>query len=142
MPTQKTAIRISPEVLAEQWYGFMHGLIGQMQGAYRVAQSNGVNQKIMAERIGAKPAFVSRCLSGQQNMTVRTIHNLARAMDCRLEVAFRPLGTLTASNWAPPVTEFKGTTLAAVNLGTDKSSAGITPSAGSSITVRSATHVG
>jgi hypothetical protein len=128
MQTQNTAIRIAPEVLAEQWYSFMHGLIGQMQTAYRDAQSRGINQKIMAEKIGAKPAFVSRCLSGQQNMTTRTIHNLARAMDCRLEVSFRPLNTLRVANWVPPpLAEPRGTTAKGLVIGGDGLPATTTP---------------
>ena len=91
--------RIEEDVLAEQWFSFMHSMIQGMQAAYRASQENGeITQKKMAERLGKNPSFVSRCLSGQQNMTARTIHDLARAMDCRLEVKFRPLKSIPPSN--------------------------------------------
>jgi hypothetical protein len=96
MKTTTKSIRTPSSVLEEQWYGFVHELIENMQTAYRNAQKEDppVNQKVIAERLGRKPSFISRCLSGQTNMTIRAIHDLARAMDCRLEVSFRPLKTL------------------------------------------------
>jgi transcriptional regulator with XRE-family HTH domain len=93
------AARIPDEVLAEQWFSFVHGMIGAMQAVFRTAQKNrDLNQRKIAERLGRKPSFISRCLSGQQNMTIRTIHDLARAMDCRLEVSFVPLDSLPMAN--------------------------------------------
>jgi len=99
MSDADATIRIPDEILAEQWYGFVHRLIEGMQLAYRNSgEPQELTQKKIAERLGKKPSFVSRCLSGQQNMTIRTIHDLARAMDCRLEVTFRPLKSLRPAN--------------------------------------------
>lgn len=103
-------VRIPDEVLAEQWFGFVHRLIEGMQLAHRGSAGAGeISQKEIAERLGKKPSFVSRCLSGQQNMTIRTIHDLARAMDCRLEIAFRPLRSVRRSNnpATPPSNAFR-----------------------------------
>jgi plasmid maintenance system antidote protein VapI len=101
-----TTQRIPPEVLAEQWYSFMHQLIGAMQVSFRQA-GDVINQKVMAERLGKKPSFISRCLSGQQNMTIRTIHDLARSMDCRLEIRLRSLSSLQPANNQPSQPEPK-----------------------------------
>jgi hypothetical protein len=90
--------RIPEVVLDEQWFGFVHNLIEQMQATFR---NSAKEQKFIAARLGKAPSVISRCLSGQQNMTIRTIHDLARAMDCRLEVAFRPLKDLAPSNYQP-----------------------------------------
>ncbi len=92
--------RIAPEILSEQWFSFVQGMIAMMQVAYRETQEidPDFNQKILAGRIGKEASFVSRCLSGQQNMTTRTIHDLARGMDCRLDVVFTPLRTLKPVN--------------------------------------------
>jgi hypothetical protein len=98
MSEPKCDQRIPPEVLEEQWYRFVHHLIEGMQTAFRNAQGDDINQKKMASRLGKKPSFISRCLSGQINMTIRTIHDLARAMDCRLEVTFKPLKDLRPAN--------------------------------------------
>jgi hypothetical protein len=95
--------RFPQYVLDEQWFGFVHKLIEQMQIAFRNAQAGDqLNQKKIGVRLGKKPSFVSRCLSGQKNMTIRTIHDLARAMDCRLEVTLRPLASLKPVNKRPP----------------------------------------
>lgn len=91
--------RIPDDVLAEQWYGLMHQVIGKVQEAYREAAKSGLNQKTIAARLGKKsPEVISRCLSGQKNMTLRTLHELARAMDCRLDVSVTPLKNIQPSN--------------------------------------------
>ena len=73
-----------------------------MQDVYRNRRkTHSLSQKVLAEKLGKKPSFISRCLSGQQNMTIRTIHDMARAMDCRLEVNFVPLESLRPSNDRP-----------------------------------------
>jgi DNA-binding phage protein len=90
--------RIPPEILAEQWFSFLQRAIGTMQAAYR---ASGVNQKTVAKRLGKKPSFISRCFSGQTNMTLRTIHDLTRAMNCRLEIIVQPLAALAPVNRKP-----------------------------------------
>ena len=91
--------RIPEEVLAEQWYSLLHQVIGKVQDAYREAAKSGLNQKAIAKRLGKKsPEVISRCLSGQKNMTLRTLHELARAMDCRLDVTVTPLSGIRPSN--------------------------------------------
>lgn len=91
-------IRIPDEVLAEQWFGFIHSVISKLQAAYR---ESGLTQKDIAERTGKAPAVVSRCLSGQQNMTTRTMYELARGMGYRIEVSFQPLDKLQRANRQP-----------------------------------------
>jgi hypothetical protein len=104
MPDSDTQ-RIPPEQLAEQWFSFVHALMGGMQTAYRDIQKRqpGLNQKVLAARLGKKPSFISRCLSGQTNMTIRTIHDLARAMNYRVEVKWQPLDALQPVNRQPPI---------------------------------------
>jgi len=94
--------RIPEETLAEQWFGFVHTLLGEMQEMFRRRKkTQNFSQKDLAERLGKKASFISRCLSGQQNMTIRTIHDIARAMECRLEVKFVPLESLAPANNQP-----------------------------------------
>jgi DNA-binding phage protein len=95
MPEEKTATRIPPEVLDEQWFSFFHKLIAAMRVAFRASDTE---QKTIAQRLGKKASFISRCLSGQQNMTVRTIHDIARAMGYRLEITLRPLSSVQPAN--------------------------------------------
>jgi transcriptional regulator with XRE-family HTH domain len=90
--THRAALqRISRDELAERWFAFQHELLTQLQGAARAAAARGLTQENIADRLGKDPAFVSRCLRGQQNMTTRTMHDLARAMDCRLDIRLEPL---------------------------------------------------
>ena len=93
--------RLSEDVLAEQWYSFLHQLIGRMQEAFRTARrvDSELSQKTIAEKLGKPAPFISRCLSGQQNMTIRTIYYIARAMGYRLEITFRPLKSIQPSNF-------------------------------------------
>jgi transcriptional regulator with XRE-family HTH domain len=94
--------RIPEDTLAEQWFGFVQHLLSEMQDIYRVRKkTHNLSQKGLAEKLGKKPSFISRCLAGQQNMTIRTIHDIARAMGCRLQITFVPLETLTPSNFIP-----------------------------------------
>jgi len=99
--TNSTAERIPNEVLAQQWFAFIHRAIGGLQVAFRTEHKrSGLTQKDIAQKLGKHEATVSRCLSGQQNMTLRTLHNLARAMDCRMEIKFSPLAGVQPTNRA------------------------------------------
>jgi ribosome-binding protein aMBF1 (putative translation factor) len=80
--------RIPEHDLAELWFSFLHKCIAAMQHAFR---QSGLQQKTIAARIGRSASFVSRCLSGQQNMTLRTIHDISRGMGYRLVVNMEPL---------------------------------------------------
>ncbi|MER9300465.1 helix-turn-helix domain-containing protein [Mesorhizobium sp. M0621] len=106
MSTHLSETRIPEERLAEQWYGLLHKVISSVQIAYRnAAKETGLTQKVMAKRLGMNnPEVISRCISGQKNMTLRTLHNLARAMDCRLDIAITPLSSLKVFDNAPAKT--------------------------------------
>src|SRR5215470_11319242 len=93
--------RISEDLLAERWFEFMHSLIRGLRAAFRTANKAGITQKDIAAKLGKGPAFISRCLSGQQNMTVRTMHALALAMEHRLEIRLVPLAMLPQANNQP-----------------------------------------
>lgn len=94
--------RIPEDILADHWFSFVHDLIGRLQRAFRSAQSaNGLTQKDIGDILGKSPSFISRCLTGQQNMTIRTMHDIARAMGYRLEITLRPLAMLPLANRQP-----------------------------------------
>lgn len=95
----KRVTALNDEILAEQWYDFMHDLLSEIRKAYGEAnRERGVNQQYIADRLGVDAALVSRWLNGRQNMTVRTLHNVARAMDCRLHVELDDLTKVQRSN--------------------------------------------
>jgi transcriptional regulator with XRE-family HTH domain len=86
--------------LEEMWFAFQHRLLGELQSAARSLRAKGITQDHIAARIGAEPSQVSRWLRGR-NMTTKTMHNLARGMECRLDVALRPLASIQPANNQP-----------------------------------------
>jgi cyanate lyase len=53
----------------------------------------GINKSEFAARLGAKPAFVTRLLSGRNNFTLETMVRVARALECEFRCHLRPNGT-------------------------------------------------
>jgi hypothetical protein len=94
--TSVTENRIAPEALAEQYYYLLQKLIGKLQDRFR--NTPGLTQKTIAQKTGKQEAVVSRCLAGQENMTLRTMHDLARGMDCRLDIELTPLAKIVPAN--------------------------------------------
>ncbi len=50
----------------------------------------GLNQTVLANRLGKTRGFVSRLLNGSRNLTLRSIARMADALDCRVRVEFEP----------------------------------------------------
>jgi transcriptional regulator with XRE-family HTH domain len=93
--SQSTISRIPEDVLAEQWYGLLHRVLGKLQTAFR---NTGLTQEAIGRRIGKSPAVISRCLRGKENMTLRTMHEIARGMNCRLRIELDALDEVQPSN--------------------------------------------
>jgi transcriptional regulator with XRE-family HTH domain len=118
--------RIPAAELSENWFGFIHSVIAKLQAAHR---ESGLSQKEIGERLGRAPAVISRCLSGQQNMTMRTMYELARGMGYRIEVKFQRLDKLQRANRQPPSvpTGKSGTASTAILFGPEPEIAGSAP---------------
>jgi transcriptional regulator with XRE-family HTH domain len=54
----------------------------------------GVNRKELAERLGRSKGFVTQILTGDRNMTLRTLADLAFALEHRVKVAASPLADI------------------------------------------------
>lgn len=81
--------RIPDEQLADYWFDLRHAVFEQLTARFR---ESGLRQKDIAERLGQKSeARVSKWLNGRENLTLRTMSDIARAIGCRLEVRVRPL---------------------------------------------------
>ena len=52
----------------------------------RRMEARGMTRKELAEAIGVKPAYVSRALRGDQNLTLKTMVRMARAVEGKLRV--------------------------------------------------------
>lgn len=62
----------------------------------------GVNRKELAERLGKSKGFVTQILTGDRNMTLRTLADLAFALEHRVEVAASPLAGAADGGQAIP----------------------------------------
>lgn len=98
MSLEKTSAPISDATLAEHWFSLRNKTWRKVAALVR---SSGLEQRAIADRIGMDPGQFSRVLSGSKaNVTLRTLHNIARAVDHRLEVNLIPLSSLRAPNYS------------------------------------------
>jgi hypothetical protein len=106
---------LSKDTLAEQWFFLLQSVLSALQDAFR---ASGYTKEAVAKRIGKDPAFISRCFRGAQNMTLRTMHELARALDCRLRITLEPLNQLTPTNNRPQLSAGQPILKSVVSSGT------------------------
>jgi transcriptional regulator with XRE-family HTH domain len=66
----------------------------------------GISQREFAEKAGVSPGYVSRVLAGNENLSIRTLVKLARALDLEPGVHARPGGPVferigtSGSDWS------------------------------------------
>jgi transcriptional regulator with XRE-family HTH domain len=56
-------------------------------------KERGLKKSQLATALGAKPAFVTRLVSGHNNFTLETMVRVARALDCEFRCHLQPAGT-------------------------------------------------
>ncbi|MCI0559889.1 MAG: helix-turn-helix domain-containing protein [Nitrososphaera sp.] len=93
--TKTAPEKFTPEELNAFYLRAKHKVLSELQRAYL---ASGMTQKEIAERLDMSEAYISRCLRGHKNMTVRTMSNIARGMDCRLDLSVTRLDTLSLRN--------------------------------------------
>ena len=92
--------KIDPAMLDAYYMRAMHKLLSELQSAYQAThRATGMTQKDIAERLDIGEAYVSHCLRGHKNMTLRTMSKLARAMDYRIEVGVTSVTSPHLSNF-------------------------------------------
>ncbi len=80
------------EERCEYWADRVFSVQAEMLAAYeRAMREDGVNQEVIAERLEREPSQISRWLRGLKNPTIRTLSEIALAMDCDLEIKFPAL---------------------------------------------------
>lgn len=52
----------------------------------RLRERKGMTQEALAKRLGVKPSMVSRIEAGSQNLTLESLHRIARALSTRVRV--------------------------------------------------------
>ena len=86
---------MSKNEMDEFWFRFRRQFFKKIFAAFK---TSGISQKELAEKIGKDPARVSKWLRGDDNMTLRTMYMLARAIEFRPEIRLVPLSSLNQSN--------------------------------------------
>lgn len=81
-----------------------------MMKAYGEARAIGITQNVIAARLERNKSQVSNWLRGQRNLTVRTLAEMALAMDCDLRIQFVPFNRIPRVNyeWSPAEAETDG----------------------------------
>jgi transcriptional regulator with XRE-family HTH domain len=80
--------RIADNTLADYWFRLRRKVFEQIK--LRVSESS-LTQRQLAHRLGKSESRISKWLHGQENVTLRTMNDIARAIDCRLEIRVTPL---------------------------------------------------
>lgn len=70
-------------------------LIAVQEGLLEVMEDTGVTRSELARELGQSPANVTQVLSGERNLTLKTLSDVAFALGHRVEVTFRPIRRLS-----------------------------------------------
>lgn len=57
------------------------------QALWEALAASGLNQAALARKLGKSESFVSQVLAGGRNLTLRTVADVATALDCDVEVS-------------------------------------------------------
>jgi transcriptional regulator with XRE-family HTH domain len=96
--TSSSLAPISEEALDEQWFSLR---FKTWRAVKKAVKSMAVEQKLLADRIRMDPAQFSRVIMGNtSNVTLRTLHNIARAANHRLKITLEPLAGLPKPNYS------------------------------------------
>lgn len=85
---------------ARYWAETIYRTAAALVDAYARAEKRGVNQEVIADRIGRDKAQISRWLTGERNMTIKSISEMALAMDCDLQIKLVDIGSIPAPNYS------------------------------------------
>lgn len=103
---KKNNERIDEAILWEDYYSSMHRAYDAMLNVLnRRVQEEGLSSEDLAKRLGVDKALISRRLNGRENLTLRTLSNMASAMSSELLVDFKPREDFEKSNYPNPYIE-------------------------------------
>jgi transcriptional regulator with XRE-family HTH domain len=103
---------VSPDVISHrELLAYQADLKGsifrQIREMFNYFKLNGFTQKALADRIGMDEGQLSRRLKGNYDLRLETLSDLARGMDCRIDVQIMPLSYVLNST-APAEYEILG----------------------------------
>jgi len=98
MTNQPNLAPISEAALAERWFSLRNKTWRLVAAAVK---ASGVDQNKLANRIGMDAGQFNRAVTGKNgNVTLRTLHNIARAVNHRLQISLVPLSDLPQPNYS------------------------------------------
>ena len=113
---------ISFEDRTRYWAESIYNAAAALVDAYARAAQRGINQEVIAERLGKDSSQISRWLSGEKNMTVKSLSEMALAMDSALEFKLVELQSLSLPNYhftLPPTTDTSSRQTGEIKLSND-----------------------
>lgn len=98
MTDQVSMEPISENVLDEQWFSLR---LKTWRAVTKAVKALGVDQKTVADRIGMDAGQFNKIISGKKsNVTLRTLHNIARAANHRLQISLVPRASMNKPNYS------------------------------------------
>lgn len=89
---------ISEADLDEHWFSLR---LKTWRAVKKAVKSLEVDQRLIADRIRMDPGQFNRIITGRKsNVTLRTLHNIARAANYRIQIALVPLADLPKPNYS------------------------------------------
>lgn len=72
-------------------------IVATAESIWEEMERRSANKADIAAALGKSKAFVTQVLSGQRNMTLRTLADIAFALNAQVEVRLRPV--MTSADW-------------------------------------------
>lgn len=88
------------EERARYWAETVYSTAAALVAAYARAEKRGINQEVIADRLEKDKAQISRWLSGERNMTIKSISEMALAMECDLRIELIDIGNIPMPNYS------------------------------------------
>lgn len=88
------------EERSRYWAEMIYRTAAALVDAYARAEKRDINQEVIADRLERDKSQISRWLSGESNMTVKSLSEMALAMECDLQIEFVDFQALPMPNYS------------------------------------------
>jgi transcriptional regulator with XRE-family HTH domain len=102
MAHMQTSVLSERELLSYQ-ADLRSQIFRQVHRTFRHLKERGFTQRKFAKRLGMHASQLSRILKGENDLRLETLSDLARALECRIEVRIVPLDTDAARKEEQPI---------------------------------------
>jgi len=100
MTREKNNTKIKEDILWEDYYASLHRAYNSMLDVFQKrAKEEGLTTAKLAKLLGVNKSLISRRLNGCENLTTKTLSNMASAMNSELMVELKPREDFLPSNY-------------------------------------------